>query len=109
MVDITNVKIVLGISGTTEDNVIRVLKEMTQSVINAYLRVDTFPTSLDYVSDELTIRRYTKIGVEGVSQESIMSSSTTKYIQDDLKDYLWILDRYAEGISTSTTNRLTMM
>ncbi len=107
--DITNIKIVLGIDGTTEDDVIEVLKEMAQKVINAYLRLDVFPTSLDYIADELTIRRYTKIGVEGVSQESIMSSSTTKYIRDDLNDYLWILDRYAEGLSTSTTNRLTMM
>jgi hypothetical protein len=109
MDNITNIKILLGIDGTTEDSVLTILKEMSQNVIIAYLRINTFPPSLDYVADELTIRRYTKIGVEGVSQESIMSSSTTKYIRDDLQDYLWILDRYAEGDENSTTNKLLMM
>jgi hypothetical protein len=110
IVDISNIKELIGITGTTEDSVIRIIKTMCQKVIMAYLRADTFPTALDYIADELAVRRYTKIGVEGVSQESIMSSSTTKYIQDDLQDYIWILERYGEVDSDNTrVNRLTMM
>lgn len=110
MADITNVKILLGITGDTENDVISLIKEMCQNVIKSYLRSNTFPDSLDYIADELTVRRYTKLGVEGVQQESIMSSSTTKYIMNDLEEYLWILDRYAENDSVNTrVNRLTMM
>lgn len=110
MVDIENVKILLGITGTTEDTVLTIIMEMCQNVIQSYLRSDTFPSKLSYIADELTIRRYTKLGVEGVQQESIMSSSTTKYIINDLEEYVWILDRYAESdIVNTRVNRLTMM
>lgn len=109
---ITNVKILLGIdnSDTSEDDVLTVIKDIVEKTLVAYLRTDSFPVELDFVADELTVRRYTKLGAEGVEQESIMSSSTTKYILDDLQDYRWIVDRYAqENTDTTNVGRLKMM
>lgn len=93
--DLERIKTVLKIKDgdDSKDALLTILLENAISTICVFLGVNTFPDSLSFIAEELTVSRYRKIGAEGVSTQKIDEISTT-YSVDDLSRYKSILDVY---------------
>ena len=56
------------------------------------------PLSLEYVVDEATIRRFNRIGSEGMKSESVEGHSVTYDMSDVLVPYESAINDYLEGL-----------
>ena len=56
------------------------------------------PLSLEYVVDEATIRRFNRIGSEGMKSESVEGHSVTYLDEDELAPYESAINDYLEGL-----------
>ena len=56
------------------------------------------PLSLEYVVDEATIRRFNRIGSEGMKSESVEGHSVTYDMSDVLDPYESAINDYLEGL-----------
>ena len=111
MADVSNLKLMLGIetADTSQDNLLQLLKTNAQNFIRLYLRSVEFASDLDFISDEMTIKRYNKISSEGYTNESISSRNVT-FQMSDIEEYKMYLDNW---LSMNTLegqgNRLRML
>lgn len=96
--DLERIKIMLNLDtdDSSKDTLLTILLENAVSTICVYLGVDSFPATLEYIAQELTVARYRKIGAEGISTEKIDEISTT-YSVNDLNRYKDVLNIYKEN------------
>ena len=66
------------------------------STIILYLGVEDIPDELTFIAEQMTVIKYRRIGAEGIDTEKIDVLST-KYIADDLKPFISMLDRYKDN------------
>lgn len=113
LITLDRLKILLNIDDDSEDTLLTTIKEHAQSKIRAYLKVDPssdFPVILDWVSDELTVKRYNKLSAEGLGSEGI-SGVVHDFEEDELKEYKPVLDNYLRFtvIDGNTKGKLVML
>jgi hypothetical protein len=100
-----NVKLILGITDTLEDELIEALIELSEGQILSHLQgLTTVPPELSWMTTELTIKKYRKIGSEGLTDEKIDVIQST-FEEDQMAPYLTILNNY----SSQKLNRLVML
>lgn len=89
------IKLYLGISSNdyTEDELLEMIIEDCSSALGAYLGLTEIPSQFEFIVVELTIKRYRKIGSEGLTAEQIDVISNT-FEEDPLSPYLVLLDTY---------------
>ncbi|MDL4842833.1 phage head-tail connector protein [Aquibacillus rhizosphaerae] len=92
-----NVKVILGIKDTLQDDVINLIINNIESRLKIWLKkhaeLDAIPTELQFIVEEMTINRYNRIGSEGMKSESVEGHSVS-FNEDDFKPYLSILETY---------------
>lgn len=97
MATLDNVKIILGIKDTLQDDVLNIIVSNVQSRLIIWLKqhagLDTVPTELMFIVEEMTINRFNRIGSEGMASESVEGKSMT-FVEDDFSPYLAILETY---------------
>ena len=106
--DLTNIKILLGKKDdNSEDDVLSVLLTHSIQLVNTYLGVTEIPQSLGFIAEQITIKKYNKLGSEGIKTEKLDVISNT-YSINDLAEYKSILDMYkdTELPQKKTTNKL---
>lgn len=106
--DLTNIKILLGKKNdNSEDEVLAILLTHSIQLVNAYLGVAEIPQSLQFIAEQITIKKYNKLGSEGIKTEKLDVISNT-YSINDLTEYKSILDMYkdTELPQKKTTNKL---
>ena len=64
------------------------------------------PSSLEYVVDEATIRRFNRIGSEGMKSESVEGHSVTYDMGDVLDPYESAINDYLEGLKPDDEQKL---
>lgn len=107
--DISNIKLKLGLKeDSSEDKLLTVLLSDAANYISIYLEGNEIPKQLEYIAEEVAIKRYRRIGAEGITTEKIDVLSTT-YSTGDFNDYLGILDLYKKNNIKSKTKRLRML
>lgn len=82
MMILENVKTVLGIEDNLQDGVLNILIKNVSSHLKALLGKE-IPEELNYIVEEITVRRFNRLGAEGMQSESVEGHSITFY---DLKD-----------------------
>jgi len=111
MVDIMPVKVLLGMELTdeTQDTLLQLLKKNAQTLIRLEIKASTFPDDLDFIADELTVKRYNKISSEGYKNETISSRNVT-FESDMLDEYRVYIDKWlAMHPEEGDGNRLVML
>lgn len=91
-----NVKVLLNINDNLEDDKLNIIINNTTARLKSFLDPITYPkvpTELDYIIEEVTVKRYNRIGAEGMSQESVDGRSST-YQLNDFDEYLSVLSNY---------------
>ena len=92
-----NVKVLLSLTDdSSQDGLLTVLLNNAVSTIILYLGVEDIPDELTFIAEQMTVIKYRRIGAEGIDTEKIDVLST-KYITDDLKPFISMLDRYKDN------------
>ncbi|WP_339165377.1 phage head-tail connector protein [Siminovitchia sp. FSL W7-1587] len=76
------IKTLLGIEDNLQDPVLNIIIENVKSHLKALLGKD-IPTELHFIVEEISIRRFNRLGAEGMKSESVEGHNTNFY---DLKD-----------------------
>ena len=92
-----NIKVLLSLTDdSSQDELLTVLLNNAVSTIILYLGVEDIPDELTFIAEQMAVIKYRRIGAEGIDTEKIDVLST-KYIADDLKPFISMLDRYKEN------------
>lgn len=76
------IKTLLGIEDTLQDDVLNIIIENVSKHLKAMIGKE-IPEDLNFIVEEITIRRFNRLGTEGMKSESVEGHSITFY---DLKD-----------------------
>lgn len=91
-------KLKLGLEDESQDDILAVLVDDASNLICLYLSIDTLPNSLNFIAEEIAIKRFRKIGSEGLTSESIDVISSS-FESDSLAEYKPLLDEYKSSKS----------
>lgn len=84
---LSEIKLVLGIKEEALDELLSILIDQSRSRLKILLGAEEVPEDLEYIINEVVIKRYNKIGSEGTSSHSIDGESLT-YESNDFASYL---------------------
>lgn len=108
MVDLNNLKVKLQISDESEDLLLTALLSDSVKLIMLYLGVSEFPDELSFVAEDIAIKKYRKLGNEGVQTEKIDVLSTTYEKESEyLNAYISVLDECKKNLKG--TNKLRLL
>lgn len=90
---LNKIKILLGITDNKDDALLEVLVDDCRAMLISYLGQVEVPMQLEFIITELAIKRYRKIGSEGLKSEQIDVISNT-FEDDPLQTYYTTIDTY---------------
>lgn len=96
--DLTNIRLKLGIQDESEDELLAVLLTDAMNYMLVYLGKAEIPKELEFIAEEVAIKRYRRIGSEGITVEKIDVLSTT-YETNDFAEYLPLMTHYRKKSS----------
>lgn len=89
------VKTLAGISDSLQDETLREIIDLRVSHLKAELESDTIPPTLEFIVVELVVRRFNRLGSEGMKGETVEGHSVNFYdLEDEFKPYTRLIDRY---------------
>ena len=81
MATLENVKMLLSIINNTEKRLISLLPLETEEI----------PERLEYIVEEVSVKRFNRVGAEGMTQESVDGRSNT-FQSNDFDEYMDVID-----------------
>lgn len=100
---VSNVLELISDATTTERKVEIIEGMVTQKVLN-YISQEELPTELEYIVQELTIKRFNRLGSEGMSSTS-QEGLSMSWNDDDFSFYKDDLDAWLEENSPDNNKR----
>lgn len=100
--DIENIKVKLSITDEESDNLLDALYHDAYSYMKIYLdkkEDEEVPQELLFIVEAVVIKRYRRIGAEGIAIEKIDVLTTTYEVGDDFAEYHSIMNRYKRNKS----------
>lgn len=73
MATLENVKMLLSIDDDKQDELLKIIINNTEKRLVSLLPVDIeeVPERLEYIIEEVSVKRFNRVGAEGMTQESI--------------------------------------
>lgn len=88
------IKTLLGIEDSLQDAVLIVIMENVSNHLKALLGKE-IPAELNYIVEEITVRRFNRLGAEGMQSESVEGHSVTFYdLKDEFVPYEAVIDAH---------------
>ena len=88
------IKTILGIEDNLQDEVITIIMENVSSHLKALLGKD-IPIELNYIVEEITVRRFNRLGAEGMKSEIVEGHHVTFYdLKDEFVPYEDVIDAH---------------
>ena len=82
MTIIEQVKALLGIEDNLQDNLLSIIQNLTEAHFKAYSKQDEIPDKLSYIIVEVVVKRFNKLGSEGLSSQSVEGLSMSFDLDD---------------------------
>ena len=95
---LNNVKIKLSITDTEQDDLLEILLNDAYNYMMIYFDGEV-PLELLFIMENVAVKRYRRLGAEGIAVEKIDVLSTTYESGDDFAEYLPIMTKYKENKS----------
>lgn len=95
---IQNIKIKLSLTDDESDELLEVLSNDAYSYMTIYLDKEV-PQELQFILEAVVIKRFRRIGAEGIAIEKIDVLTTTYEVGDDFAEYHNIMNRYKRNKS----------
>src|SRR5690625_2867532 len=90
------IKTLLGINVDEQADAIEITIENTKNPLEGMLG-KSVPSELEYIIEEITVRRFNRIGSEGMRSESVEGHTVEFYdLEDEFKPYLTIIEQYKD-------------
>lgn len=89
-------RIQLKLDITDKEDIIKVLFEDAANLICLYIEQAYIPSSLTFIAEDITVKRFRKLGSEGLYSESIDVISST-FESNPLAEYLPILENWKKN------------
>ncbi|MEK4968607.1 phage head-tail connector protein [Cytobacillus sp. FSL R7-0696] len=103
---LNNIKILLGIKDNLQDDVLDILIQNVQSHLMVLLGKQ-IPEELSFIVQEIVIRRFNRIGTEGMQSESVEGHSVKFYdLKDEFTPYTDIIASYKESEGESARGKV---
>lgn len=94
---IERIKVLLGLQDDLQDDLLGILTENVRNTLSAKLEKDV-PEELNYIIEEITIRRYNRVGTEGMKSERVEGHRVEFYdLDDEFKPYEDVIAKHVEG------------
>lgn len=107
---LNDVKELLGISmeDTSQDRKLELLINAAEKRLKVLLgRVDP-PETLNYIVVEVTIKRFNRIGSEGLESHTVDGESQS-FAKDDFAEYQDDIQAYLDGLSNATKGKVRFL
>lgn len=102
MTTLEEVKLLLGITDNSKDDLLNLLiKNATTQVLSYLTPIEVVPDELSYIVSELVVIRYNRIGSEGLTNESVEGYSAT--YSDDMTNYILAINAYLNTVRLPKT------
>lgn len=95
------VKILIGIPDNEQDELLNTIIELTEQSLLSYLPDDTteVPSNLSFIVTEITVKRYNRLGAEGVKKKTLEGLSM-EFTGNDFDPYMSLISTGEQGGST---------
>ena len=82
MATLENVKMLLSIDDDKQDELLKIIINNTEKRLISLLPLETegIPERLEYIVEEVSVKRFNRVGAEGMTQESIGDPSNTSIL-----------------------------
>ena len=90
---IGRVKLLLGIEDELQDKLLAEIEDNTVSLFKALTGTPEIPEEFEFMIREVMVKRFNRIGSEGLSQER-QSDMSLVFDKADFSDYMDILNTY---------------
>ncbi|MCG1702539.1 phage head-tail connector protein [Staphylococcus epidermidis] len=93
MAVLENVKKLLSINDDKQDELLEIIISNTEKRLISLLPVDIeeVPDRLEYIVEEVAVKRFNRVGAEGMTQESVDGHSNT-FQNNDFDEYLDVIN-----------------
>ena len=93
MAVLENVKKLLSINDDKQDELLEIIISNTEKRLISLLPVDIeqVPDRLEYIVEEVAVKRFNRVGAEGMTQESIDGRSNT-FQSNDFDEYMDVIN-----------------
>ena len=93
MAVLENVKKLLSINDDKQDELLEIIINNTEKRLISLLPLETeeIPERLEYIVEEVSVKRFNRVGAEGMTQESIDGRSNT-FQSNDFDEYMGVID-----------------
>ena len=109
---LSNIKLKLSITDNEQDDLLTLLINDAYEYMYIFFNCDPknkdnrdVPTQLNFVLENVSVKRYRKLGAEGISIEKIDVLSTTYESGDDFAEYFDIMQKYKNKIDGKNSPR----
>lgn len=89
---IEQVKALLGISDNLQDDLLEVIQELTEAHFMAYTGQTLIPTPLEFIIVEIMVKRFNRIGSEGMKSQKV-EGLAVDFAIDDFASYDKVIRR----------------
>ena len=97
MAILDDVKALLSIEDDEQDNLLAVIQRLTESHYKAYANRKSIPTEHDFIIVEVMVKRFNRLGDEGMKSKSIEGLSMS-FDTGDFDLYAGIINRDTKSI-----------
>lgn len=101
---ILRIKTLLGIGDDLQDDLLEILIDNATKHLKGRLKrvdpeISKVPEEIEYIIEEIVIRRFNRLGSEGMKQDSAEGHSVTFYdLKDEFVPYHEIIEAYARPV-----------
>lgn len=81
-----DVKTILNLTSAEQDQKLETILRMTLSRLCALIGQSECPNELEYIAIEVAVRRFNRIGSEGMSSHNVEGESIA-FLEDDFSDF----------------------
>lgn len=105
----SDVKMLLGMEGDTQDGMLDTIIQSVQSRLRVLLGgVDTIPEQLTYIVAEVAVIRYNRIGSEGMSSHTVEGESIS-YADNDFSGFMSDIEAWQEEQEKAKRGRVRFL
>lgn len=102
-----NVKLLLGLKDSGKDSILSLLISQTEAALRNLLGTD-IPEELSHIVEEVTVKRFNRIGSEGTSSHSVEGESMT-YEANDFAPYSDEIEAYKRKFHADGSRGVTFL
>lgn len=109
MANLEDVKTLLSITDNEQDELLNKIIDNTEKRLLTFLPLTEkdVPQRLDFIVEEVAVKRYNRVGAEGMTSETLDGHST-KFQDDDFDEFLSFIERlYPPVQGTGRTGSVT--